>query len=282
MANMHPSPGTAHKLPIASSMPPSAWVANIPSRDRILIWCCLVAVVALAWGYLFFLNHQMSPAPGSHTLMAEMGMPMTQPWDIAELSLTFIMWAIMMVGMMTGPATPMMLLFAGAHAKRSHRRVPLIVLIFGLGYITVWIGFSACAALAQSALHHAGMLSPAMAALSPYVGGVILCAAGLYQLTPLKQACLMHCQSPLGFLVTHWRDGALGALQMGMRHGAHCLGCCWALMCVLFVVGVMNLFWVAALTLFVLLEKTGPAGMIVARAAGALMILIAVMLFARA
>jgi predicted metal-binding membrane protein len=238
--------------------------------------------MALAWGYLFLLNHQMSPALGSHTLMTEMGMPMAQPWNIAELFFTFMMWAIMMVGMMTGSAAPMMLLFAGAHARRGHHRIPLIVLIFGLGHITVWIGFSACAALAQSALHHAGMLSPAMAALSPYVGGVILCAAGLYQLTPLKQTCLMHCQSPLGFLVTHWRDGALGALQMGMRHGAYCLGCCWALMCVLFVVGVMNLFWVAALTLFVLLEKTGPAGMIVARAAGTLMILTAVMLFASA
>ena len=105
-------------------------------------------------------------------------------------------------------------------------------------------------------------------ASSPHLAGAILVAAGAYQLTPLKGACLTHCRSPLGFLMTNWRDGTLGALRMGVRHGAYCLGCCWALMCVLFVVGVMNLVWVAALTAFVLLEKVGPAGAIVARVAG--------------
>jgi predicted metal-binding membrane protein len=117
------------------------------------------------------------------------------------------------------------------------------------------------------------MLSPAMAASSPYLAGAILIAAGAYQLSPWKGACLTHCRSPLGFLMTHWREGRFGALQMGARHGAYCLGCCWALMCVLFVVGVMNLVWVAALTAFVLLEKAGPAGAIVARVAGAAMVL---------
>ena len=115
-----------------------------------------------------------------------------------------------------------------------------------------------------------------MAASSPRLGGAILIAAGAYQLTPWKGKCLSHCRSPLGFLMTNWRDGKLGAFQMGIHHGAFCLGCCWALMCVLFVVGVMNLVWVAALTGFVLIEKTGPAGVIIARAAGAAMVLLGI------
>ena len=124
------------------------------------------------------------------------------------------------------------------------------------------------------------MLSPAMQTSSPRLAGVILLAAGAYQLTPWKGACLTHCRSPLGFLMTNWRDGKWGAIRMGLVHGAYCLGCCWALMCVLFVVGVMNLAWVAALTVFVLLEKIGPAGAIVARVAGAAIAVLGVLLIA--
>jgi predicted metal-binding membrane protein len=165
-----------------------------------------------------------------------------------------------------------LLLFGAARAGRAERGVRLAVFLFGLGYAAVWVGFSACAALAQWTLHQAAMLSPAMAASSPRLAAAILVTAGAYQLTPVKGACLTQCRSPLGFLMTNWREGKLGAVQMGLRHGAYCLGCCWALMCVLFVVGVMNLLWVAALTAFVLVEKIGPAGAVVARAAGALMI----------
>jgi predicted metal-binding membrane protein len=124
------------------------------------------------------------------------------------------------------------------------------------------------------------MLSPAMAASSPSLAGSILIGAGAYQFTPWKGACLRHCRHPLGFLMTHGRDGQLGAFQMGVSHGAYCLGCCWALMCVLFAVGVMNLVWVAALTGFVLLEKTGPAGSVVARVAGATLVLAGFLLIA--
>jgi predicted metal-binding membrane protein len=279
-ANTRRFPGRERKLPTSSHAPDPALVARLSSRDRILIWSCLVAIVALAWAYLFYLDHQMSSATEHETMMAEMRMPMEMPWTAADIFFTFAMWVVMMVGMMAGSAAPVMLLFAGMHARRGGRRVPRIVLIFGLGYVAVWVGFSACAALAQWALHDAAMLSPAMAASSSQVGGAILCVAGVYQLTPFKRACLMHCQSPLGFLMTRWRDGTLGALQMGMRHGAYCLGCCWALMCVLFVVGVMNLVWVAALTLFVLLEKIGPAGAVVARVAGVAMIAAGVLFFA--
>ena len=116
------------------------------------------------------------------------------------------------------------------------------------------------------------MLSMAMSTLSARLGGAILIAAGIYQLSPWKAACLTHCRSPLGFLTSHWRDGKLGAAEMGFRHGMYCLGCCWALMCVLFAVGIMNLVWVAGLSVFVLVEKAGPAGAWVARAAGVVMI----------
>jgi predicted metal-binding membrane protein len=182
------------------------------------------------------------------------------------------MWAVMMLAMMTPSAAPVILIFAGMQRGQSGRRLPVTLLIFVAGYLTVWSGFSAAAAAAQWALHQAAMLSPAMKTASPWVGGAILIAAGIYQITPSKRACLAHCQSPLGFLMSHWRRGTAGAFRMGIAHGAYCVGCCWALMCVLFVVGVMNLAWVAALSVFVLVEKVGPAGQIVARVAGAVMV----------
>jgi len=190
----------------------------------------------------------------------------------ADVFFTFAMWAVMMVGMMTASAAPVMLLFAGMQAKRNDPHAPVIVLAFGAGYLLVWTLFSAGAALAQWGLHALAMLSPSMTTSSTRLGGAILIAAGAYQLTPFKGACLAHCRSPLGFLMSHWRDGTAGALRMGIAHGTYCLGCCWALMCVLFVVGVMNLVWVAAMTIFVLVEKVGPAGRLVARAAGVAMI----------
>jgi predicted metal-binding membrane protein len=251
-------------------------VAALPRRDGLLISAALVLVTALAWAYLVRLDRQMSASMEHDTMMAEMGMSMDMPWTAADVFFTFAMWAVMMVGMMAGAAAPVLLLFGAARRARGERGVSLDVLTFGFGYILVWAGFSACAALAQWALHEAAMLSPAMAASSPQLGGAILIAAGAYQLTPLKGACLTRCRSPLGFLMAHWRDGRMGALRLGCRHGVFCLGCCWALMCVLFVVGVMNLVWVAALTAFVLVEKTGPFGAVLARGAGAAMVSIGV------
>jgi len=204
--------------------------------------------------------------------MAAMGMTMDRPWAAADVFYTFAMWAVMMVGMMAGTAAPVLLLFAAIQASRGEHGARLAVLTFGLGYLAVWAGFSACAALAQWALHEAALLSPAMVASSSILAGGILIAAGTYQLTPLKGACLRQCRSPLGFLMANWCDGTKGAIEMGWRHGVYCLGCCWALMCVLFVVGVMNLAWVAALTVFVLIEKIGPAGVVVSKIAGAAMI----------
>ena len=209
-------------------------------------------------------------------MMAAMGMTMDMPWTAADVFFTFVMWAVMMVGMMAPSASPMLLLFAAARAGRGERGVSLATLTFGLGYVAVWTGFSVGAALAQWGLHQAAMLSQTMASSSSRLSGAILIAAGAYQLTPWKSRCLTHCRSPLGFLMTNWCDGTPGAFRMGFRHGGYCLGCCWALMCMLFVVGVMNLVWVAALTGLVLIEKIGPAGAIVARVAGAAMVVLGI------
>jgi predicted metal-binding membrane protein len=255
-------------------------VATLPRRDWALISACIALVTALAWAYLVYLDRQMSSGMENDKTMAAMGMTMQMPWTAADVFFTFAMWAVMMVGMMAPTAAPVFLLFAAARAGRGESSASLAALMFGLGYVAVWTGFSAGAALAQWALHQAAMLSVAMAASSHRLAGVILIAAGAYQLTPWKGKCLTHCRSPLGFLMTNWRDGKLGAFQMGLRHGAYCLGCCWALMCVLFVVGVMNLVWVAALTGFVLLEKIGPAGAIVARVAGAAMVVLGIVTIA--
>jgi predicted metal-binding membrane protein len=256
-------------------------VAPIGRRDRLFIFACVVLITALAWTYLIHLDRQMSAARTYETAMAEMGMNSDAPWDSADVFITFAMWVVMMAGMMAGAAAPAILLFAGAHARRSPHGLPLAVVMFGFGYVLVWVGFSACAALVQWALHAARMLSPAMAASGPLLGGAILLGAGVYQLSPLKGTCLSHCRSPLGFLMANWRSGTAGAVRMGLGHGVYCVGCCWALMSVLFVVGVMNLLWVAAITVLVLIEKVGPAGATVARLGGAAMVVFGILRMGR-
>jgi predicted metal-binding membrane protein len=247
-------------------------VATLPRRDRLLIAACLLAMTALAWAYLFRLESGMSTARAYDAAMAAMGMATNASWSAADFWYTFSMWVVMMVGMMAAAAAPVLLIFAATVGRRQERGMPVSVLAFGFGYLVVWTAFSACAAAAQWSLHQAALLSPSMKAASPTLGGAILAAAGVYQLTPVKRACLAHCRSPLGFLMTHWRDGTAGAFDMGRRHGLYCLGCCWAIMAVLFAVGVMNLVWVAALSTFVLIEKLAPAGAAVARVAGTLLI----------
>ena len=241
-------------------------------RDRVVISACLVLLTALAWAYLLHLDREMSAAMEHDQMMADMGMTMDMPWTTIDVVLAFAMWAVMMVGMMTPSAAPVVLLFAGMRRGVGPHPVPAVVAAFVSGYLLVWVFFSAAAALAQWGLRQAALLSPMMTTSSAWLGAAILIAAGVYQLTPFKGTCLTHCRSPLGFLMSHWRDGTAGALRMGLAHGMYCLGCCWALMGVLFVVGVMNLMWVAAIAGFVLVEKVGPAGIWVARTAGVAMI----------
>lgn len=198
--------------------------------------------------------------------------PQMQAWGLVDILLLFIMWTVMMVAMMLPSATPMILLFRTvAERRRSRGGSHTSTAVFVLGYVLAWTGFSALATAAQWGLHRAALLSPMMVSTSSVLGGLLLITAGLYQWTPLKGACLTSCRSPLGWLTTEWREGTRGALVMGLRHGGYCVGCCWALMALLFVAGVMNLLWVAALAVLVLLEKTLPRGIQVARALGVLM-----------
>jgi predicted metal-binding membrane protein len=182
-----------------------------------------------------------------------------RPWTAADVFFALVMWAVMMVGMMLPSAAPVMLLVA-AISRRRAAGAPGLTAAFALGYILAWGGFSVVATALQWGLHAAALLSPRLATTSPLLEGGLLVAAGVYQLTPLKAACLAHCRSPLGFLMTEWRDGVGGALRMGFAHGLYCLGCCALLMGLLFVAGVMNLLWVAVIALFVLVEKVAPGG----------------------
>jgi predicted metal-binding membrane protein len=241
-------------------------------RDRIVVAAGLGGVVAVAWAYVFYLAWYMR-GMAMNSLDATMAMPLMQSWSIMDFGLMFIMWAVMMVAMMVPTAAPMILLFAMVNRRRQEEQRPFVpTAVFLLGYVLVWSGFAALAALAQWGLHTATLLSPMMVSTSPFLGGTLLLAAGIYQWTPLKYVCLSHCRAPLVFLMSEWREGHRGALLMGLRHGLFCLGCCWILMGLLFVLGVMNLLWIAALAGFILLEKVAPRGQWLGRLTGVLLI----------
>jgi predicted metal-binding membrane protein len=189
-------------------------------------------------------------------------------WTAGYAALMFAMWWVMMAAMMLPSAAPILLLFARLNRNARGDRPYAPTGIFALGYLAAWGLFSAIATLLQWALESVGLLSPMMTTTSWRLGGAIVIAAGLWQITPLKNVCLRHCRSPLGFLMQGWRPGWGGAFRMGAEHGAFCLGCCWFLMGLLFFGGVMNLFWIAGLALYVLIEKTIPIGDWVGRFAG--------------
>jgi len=161
------------------------------------------------------------------------------------------------------------LTYAAVRRKRHEAERPLTpTAFFVAGYVVIWTGFSVLVTLAQWGLHEAAILSPMMVSASALFGGVLLVAVGIFQWTPLKHACLNHCRTPLGFLLADWQKGNAGAFRMGLKHGSYCAGCCWALMALLFVAGVMNLLWVAAIAAFILMEKLAPAGHWIGRAGG--------------
>jgi predicted metal-binding membrane protein len=215
------------------------------------------------------------------TDMADMAMDTPMPWSPFYAALVFVMWWIMMIAMMVPSAAPTILLFAAIRRKQGLADHPSAqAWIFCGGYLVMWAWFSLLAVLVQWALEHAGLLS--MASASAVLGGVVLLAAGLYQLTPLKHACLRYCQSPVLFLSLYWQPGAEGALRMGLRHGAYCLGCCWFLMALLFVGGVMNLAWIAGIALYVAAEKLLPIGRALSRLAGVALCAAGALLLTRA
>ncbi|MDB5321269.1 MAG: hypothetical protein JWN40_2900 [Phycisphaerales bacterium] len=222
-------------------------------RDRAVILAALALVTALAWGYLVYDAGRMTAGA------CEMCMPLAHAWSARELTLVFLMWTIMMIGMMTPSVAPAVLLFARLNRQRRADDRPFVpTFAFLSGYLLVWALFSVVVTLLQAWLHRAALLSPAMVSRSPLLGGPLLIAAGIFQWLPIKQTCLRHCRSPLELFLTRWREEVTGAIRMGFDHGLHCATCCWLLMALLFVAGVMNLIWIAAITLFVLLEKLSP------------------------
>jgi predicted metal-binding membrane protein len=247
-------------------------VERLIRRERAIVLAGVAIIALLAWLYLLRMSGAMEAMAADAEMHAAMGMADVRAWGLADWLGLFAMWAVMMVAMMLPSAAPVILLVLGAYRRRGNRRAWVSAVAFVAGYLIAWSAFSAAAAAAQVGLHRAALLDAAMVTRSVVLAGAMLLAAGVYQLLPIKTACLTHCQSPLGFLTAHWRDGATGGLRMGLRHGAYCIGCCWALMLLLFASGVMNLLWVAAIAAFVLLEKLVPPRFQIRRAAGVLLI----------
>lgn len=225
-------------------------------RDHPEVIIGLLAVSVVAWAYMLYHYFMMHTLP-----MSEMWMPPTggAAWSGMDFWMTFVMWSVMMIAMMAPSALPMVMIFSSINRRaRAKQRSYVPTFVFVAGYLIAWVGYSAAATIMQWFLHTWSLLTPMMDSASTVFAGGILIMAGIYQWTPWKDACLHKCRTPVGFVLTEWREGIGGALRMGIKHGAYCVGCCWALMLVLFAVGVMNMLWMALITLFVLAEKVLP------------------------
>jgi len=244
-------------------------------RDRIVGLAALLLFIAFAWWYLLRgagMPEAMSSMSGMDMDM-DMDMGAPAAWTRGYALMVFAMWWVMMIAMMLPSAAPTVLLYGLVNRHREGRGVkPVWSGIFLLGYLTVWGAFSLLATALQWQLQKIALMSPAMALTNTVFGGLLLIAAGLYQLTPFRDACLQHCRGPLEFVSTHWMPGASGAWKMGIRHGLYCLGCCWMLMALLFCGGVMNLYWIIGLTSYVFLEKLVSRGMLVSRLASIMLV----------
>ena len=230
----------------------TALLGSPPARSRLVVGSGVVLVTAMAWAYLFLLAARMG------TMGSPFAMPMTSAWTGQEIVLMWTMWAVMMAGMMLPSAVPMISAYSTtvrSGKANLHGSTPLFV----VGYLVAWGAFAALGTAAQFVLHDAALVDASGASRSNVLGGLILIGAGAYQFTSLKNACLTQCRAPLGFLLNQWRPGSGGAVVMGLRHGTLCIGCCWALMVMLFVLGVMNLWWIALVAAIVLLEKLVPS-----------------------
>jgi predicted metal-binding membrane protein len=247
-------------------------------NDRAPVVVLFVVLPVLCWMWIVVMARDMyGPMTGASAWM------MTAVWDARHLALLWAMWAVMMVGMMLPSASPMLLLY-GSSARRSaatRSTAALQIYTFAAGYVVVWAIFSLGATALQRLLATLLFVSSMMEVTSPVAGATLLLIAGVYQLTPIKHACLRTCQSPLGFLMSRWRPGLAGAFRMGLEHGALCVGCCWALMLLLFAGGVMNLAVIAALTALVAFEKLTPIGAQGARISGVLLIVAAIWMLVR-
>ncbi len=245
-------------------------IESLLKRDRAVIIAGVVAVAAIAWGYILYLAQSNADIGNSMGMAAGI----IRSWNGVDFALMFVMWAVMMVAMMVPSAAPMILLFATVNRRRREESRPFVSTgVFLSGYLVVWSLFALGATLGNWGLHQASLLTSMMGGSSSgYLGGGLLLVAGVFQWSRLKYVCLTHCRSPLSFLMNDWREGTAGAFKMGLQHGRYCLGCCWVLMALLFVLGVMNLVWIAALAAFVLAEKAVPQGQKVSRATGLVLV----------
>ena len=224
-------------------------------RDRLIVLAGLGAATILAWAWIVPMSFDMyGSMSGPSAWMA------THAWDLKYVSLMLAMWAVMMIGMMLPSAAPMILLFSGVVRQSGLPRPATRAYAFAAGYVGVWSAFALAAVVVQRMLIDVHLLTPMMSLSSNRASSAVLALAGLYQLTPLKLTCLSTCQSPLTFIARHWRNGLGGAVRMGATHGVFCIGCCWALMLLLFAGGVMHLTTIAVLTVVVLVEKMLPLG----------------------
>ncbi len=232
-------------------------ITSLSQQDKKIVVSGLFTVAAIGWLYMFYMAWAME-----NVHLIDMWMPPhggVRPWTVWDYFMLFLMWLTMMLAMMTPTAAPMVLMFATVNKQKKLKQQPYApTFIFLAGYLVAWAIFSIVASAIQWHLHESGLLNPMMNSRSYLMSGGILILAGLYQWTPMKDVCLHQCRTPLGFLMTAWKDGKIGAFKMGLHHGLFCVGCCWALMAVLFAVGVMNILWVILLTIFVLLEKILP------------------------
>jgi len=276
--------------------------SDLLKRDTLVVAAALVVITILAWAYLVVMNGemqasqmaptqavQMSGAPGMsgmadmdvHAPKVESGMPGGQgmamaapaiaPWNASHFLFIFAMWAVMMVGMMTPSVSPVVLIYSRFARGAAAQGTPFASAVwFAGGYLIAWTAFALVASVAQYALDRALLLTPMMALQSRTVGGAVLVAAGIYQWLPIKSACLASCRAPLAFVQRHggFSASAPGSVRLGVLHGLYCIGCCWALMVLLFVAGVMNLLWIATLMLIVLAEKLLPAAAYISRGVG--------------
>ena len=246
-------------------------------HDRVVVIFALATITAIAWGYILWLAADMDMSGGGMSgfrmIPAGVGLvaPALAPWHWFEFMLVLLMWIVMMVGMMTPSAAPMILIYARVGRSAVTQGTPFAAAgWFVAGYLLVWSGFSLAATAAQWALERCTLLDSRMAGSSGILGAIVLVAAGIYQWSSLKNRCLKECRAPLAFIQRQggFRRDARGALLLGLKHGAYCLGCCWMLMALLFAGGVMNVLWIAAIAIFILAEKVMPRGWLISPISG--------------
>ena len=238
-------------------------------RDRVVVGIALAVLAALAWAYLFWLNSTMTALQPGMTMPMNMTGPDSS--DLAHLGFLFAMWAAMMVAMMTPAVAPIVLIYTFFSRQARVQGTPFAsALWFAGGYLFAWVAFALFAALLQYGLERAMALTAAMRIADRFAAGTILAVAGLYQWTPVKNACLSQCTSPVSFIQRHggFQPTAGGSFRLGLHHGLYCIGCCWVLMALLFVTGVMNVAWIVVLAAVVLAEKYVPGGRNFARSVG--------------